>query len=90
MMSEHILIGKIKKTFGEDGNVVLKLLNDFNILDFNFFFIEINTIHVPFKVENIKNLKRNNFAIKLQYIDNKSDASEIINNNVFIESIYNH
>ena len=85
-MSEHILIGKIKKTFGEDGSVVLKLFNNFDILNFDFFFIEIDTIHVPFKVKNIKNIKNNTFVIKLQYIDNKYDASEIINNNVFIEN----
>ena len=85
MKNDLILFGRIVKVFGENGNIIVKTFENTNLKNGNFLFVEIDETYIPFKINKISTVKKNSLDIKFEFINDSTDAGEIISKNIFIE-----
>ena len=85
MKDDLILFGRIVKTSKEDGNLFIRPFEEIEYKNIDFLFVEIDGTYIPFKINEIKKIKRNSLEIKFEFINNHKDAAEIVSKNVFIE-----
>ena len=85
MKDDLILFGRIVKTSKEDGNLFIKPFEEIEYKNIDFLFVEIDGTYIPFKINEIKKIKKNSLEIKFEFINNPKDAAEIVSKNVFIE-----
>ncbi len=85
---ECFLFAKITKTHGIKGNLILLLEEERNWddIDINLIFIEIESFLVPFFVKKNSFLLKNNSKaiLKIEDINSEKEAKELINNSVFL------
>ena len=85
MKDDLILFGRIVKTSKENGNLIIRTFEEIEYTNIDFLFIEIDGTYIPFKINEIKKIKKNSLEIKFEFINNPKDAAEIVPKNVFIE-----
>lgn len=85
MKDDLILFGRIVKTSKEDGNLFIRTFEEIEYKNIDFLFVEIDGTYIPFKINEIKKIKKNSLEIKFEFINNHKDAAEIVSKNVFIE-----
>ena len=85
MKDDLILFGRIVKTSKEDGNLFIRTFEEIEYKNIDFLFVEIDGTYIPFKINEIKKIKKNSLEIKFEFINNPKDAAEIVSKNVFIE-----
>ena len=85
MKDDLILYGRIVKTSKEDGNLFIKTFEEIEFKNIDFLFVEIDGTYIPFKINEIKKIKKNSLEIKFEFINNTKEAAEIVSKNVFIE-----
>ena len=85
MKDDLILFGRIVKTSKEDGNLFIRTFEEIEYENIDFLFVEIDGTYIPFKINEIKKIKKNSLEIKFEFINNHKDAAEIVSKNVFIE-----
>lgn len=85
MKDDLILFGRIVKTSKEDGNLFIRTFEEIEYKNIDFLFVEIDGTYIPFKINEIKKIKKNSLEIKFEFINNPKEAAEIISKNVFIE-----
>ena len=85
MKDDLILFGRIVKTSKEDGNLFIRTFEEIEYKNIDFLFVEIDGTYIPFKINEIKKIKRNSLEIKFEFINNTKEAAEIVSKNVFIE-----
>lgn len=85
MKNDLILFGRILKTSKEDGNLFIKPFEEIEYKNIDFLFVEIDGTYIPFKINEIKKIKKNSLEIKFEFINNPKEAAEIVSKNVFIE-----
>ena len=85
MKDDLILFGRIVKTSKEDGNLFIKTFEEIEYKNIDFLFVEIDGTYIPFKINEIKKIKKNSLEIKFEFINNPKEAAEIVSKNVFIE-----
>lgn len=85
MKDDLILFGRIVKTSKEDGNLFIRTFEEIEYKNIDFFFVEIDGTYIPFKINEIKKIKKNSLEIKFEFINNPKEAAEIVSKNVFIE-----
>ena len=85
MKDDLILFGRIVKTSKEDGNLFIRPFEEIEYKNIDFLFVEIDGTYIPFKINEIKKIKKNSLEIKFEFINNHKDAAEIVSKNVFIE-----
>ena len=85
MKNDLILFGRILKTSKEDGNLFIRTFEEIEYKNIDFLFVEIDGTYIPFKINEIKKIKKNSLEIKFEFINNHKDAAEIVSKNVFIE-----
>ena len=85
MKDDLILFGRIVKTSKEDGNLFIRTFEKIEYKNIDFFFVEIDGTYIPFKINEIKKMKKNSLEIKFEFINNHKEAAEIVPKNVFIE-----
>ena len=85
MKNDLILFGRIVKTSKEDGNLFIRTFEEIEYKNIDFLFVEIDGTYIPFKINEIKKIKKNSLEIKFEFINNHKDAAEIVSKNVFIE-----
>ena len=85
MKDDFILFGRIVKTSKENGNLFIRTFEEIKYENIDFLFVEIDGTYIPFKINEIKKIKRNSLEIKFEFINNPKDAAEIVSKNVFIE-----
>ena len=85
MKDDLILFGRIVKTSKEDGNLFIRIFEEIEYKNIYFLFVEIDGTYIPFKINEIKKIKKNSLEIKFEFINNHKEAAEIVPKNVFIE-----
>lgn len=85
MKDDFILFGRIVKTSKEDGNLFIRTFEEIEYENIDFLFVEIDGTYIPFKINEIKKIKKNSLEIKFEFINNPKEAAEIVSKNVFIE-----
>ena len=85
MKDDLILFGRIVKTSKEYGNLFIRTFEEIEYKNIDFLFIEIDGTYIPFKINEIKKIKKNSLEIKFEFINNPKEAAEIVSKNVFIE-----
>ena len=85
MKDDFILFGRIVKTSKEDGNLFIRTFEEIEYKNIDFLFVEIDGTYIPFKINEIKKIKKNSLEIKFEFINNPKEAAEIVSKNVFIE-----
>ena len=85
MKNDFILFGRIVKTSKEDGNLFIRTFEEIEYKNIDFLFVEIDGTYIPFKINEIKKIKKNSLEIKFEFINNPKEAAEIVSKNVFIE-----
>ena len=85
MKNDLILFGRIVKTSKEDGNLFIRTFEEIEYKNIDFLFVEIDGTYIPFKINEIKKIKKNSLEIKFEFINNPKEAAEIVSKNVFIE-----
>ena len=85
MKDDLILFGRIVKTSKEDGNLFIRSFEEIEYKNIDFLFVEIDGTYIPFKINEIKKIKKNSLEIKFEFINNPKEAAEIVSKNVFIE-----
>lgn len=85
MKDDLILFGRIVKTSKEDGNLFIRTFEEIEYKNIDFLFVEIDGTYIPFKINEIKKIKKNSLEIKFEFINNPKEAAEIVSKNVFIE-----
>ena len=85
MKDDLILFGRIVKTSKEDGNLFIRPFEEIEYKNIDFLFVEIDGTYIPFKINEIKKIKKNSLEIKFEFINNPKEAAEIVSKNVFIE-----
>lgn len=85
MKENLILLGRIVKTSGEKGNIIIRTFEEIDYKNTDFLFVEIEGTYIPFKINEIKKIKKNSLNIKFEFINNPKEAAEIVSKNVFIE-----
>ena len=85
MKDDLILFGRIVKTSKEDGNLFIRTFEEIEYKNIDFLFVEIDGTYIPFKINEIKKIKKNSLEIKFEFINNHKEAAEIVPKNVFIE-----
>ena len=85
MKDDLILFGRIVKTSKEDGNLFIRTFEEIEYENIDFLFVEIDGTYIPFKINEIKKIKKNSLEIKFEFINNPKEAAEIVSKNVFIE-----
>ena len=85
MKDDLILFGRIVKTTKEDGNLFIRTFEEIEYKNIDFLFVEIDGTYIPFKINEIKKIKKNSLEIKFEFINNPKEAAEIVSKNVFIE-----
>ena len=79
-------LGKISKTFGYKGQVIVIANTDKpeKYKDLEFVFVEIQHERVPFFITEFSLQYRNSFALKIEDIDNPDQAQKLLGCNVYI------
>ena len=85
MKDDLILFGRIVKTSKEYGNLFIRTFEEIEYKNIYFLFVEIDGTYIPFKINEIKKIKKNSLEIKFEFINNHKEAAEIVPKNVFIE-----
>ena len=85
MKDDLILFGRIVKTSKEDGNLFIRPFEEIEYKNIDFLFVEIDGTYIPFKINEIKKIKKNSLEIKFEFINNTKETAEIVSKNVFIE-----
>ena len=85
MKDDLILFGRIVKTSKENGNLFIRTFEEIEYKNIDFLFVEIDGTYIPFKINEIKKIKKNSLEIKFEFINNPKEAAEIVSKNVFIE-----
>ena len=85
MKDDLILFGRIVKTSKENGNLFIRTFEEIEYKNIDFLFVEIDGTYIPFKINEIKKIKKNSLEIKFEFINNHKEAAEIVPKNVFIE-----
>ena len=85
MKDDLILFGRIVKTSKENGNLFIRSFEEIEYKNIDFLFVEIDGTYIPFKINEIKKIKKNSLEIKFEFINNHKEAAEIVSKNVFIE-----
>lgn len=85
MKDDLILFGRIVKTSKEYGNLFIRTFEEIEYKNIDFLFVEIDGTYIPFKINEIKKIKKNSLEIKFEFINNPKEAAEIVSKNVFIE-----
>ena len=85
MKDDLILFGRIVKTSKEDGNLFIRTFEEIEYKNIDFLFVELDGTYIPFKINEIKKIKKNSLEIKFEFINNPKEAAEIVPKNVFIE-----
>jgi len=85
MKDDLILFGRIVKTSKEYGNLFIRTFEEIKYKNIDFLFVEIDGTYIPFKINEIKKIKKNSLEIKFEFINNHKEAAEIVPKNVFIE-----
>ena len=79
-------LGKISKTFGYKGQVIVVMNSDSTepFEELEFVFVGIQHERVPFFIEECIAQSKNTFVVKLEYINNPDDAKQILGCNLYI------
>lgn len=82
-----IEIGRIKKTFGKDGKLIILLESEIDISteELNFIFVEINQRKIPFYIIDYT-LKQDHLEVSFEDINSPELAGTLIGSYAFIES----
>jgi len=85
--SNIIEIGRIKKSHGKDGKLIIPLDTDIEIeqLDLKFIIVEIHKKHIPYFIEEYS-FKNEYLEVKFEDIDSPESARHLVGNYAFIES----
>lgn len=84
-LSKLRLLGRLGKPWGHRGELVLHL-DDIRfeaVLSFNFLFVEIDGLRVPFAVVHVREHPRVGAVVKFQGMDDPQAASVLVNRAVF-------
>ena len=81
--SDTSRIGKILKTHGINGEVVVNLDCDLDLTEIKCVFLDIDSILVPFFAENVRQRSAESLLVKFDGIENESEAGEIVGKEVF-------
>ena len=58
MKDDLILFGRIVKTSKEDGNLFIRTFEEIEYKNIDFLFVEIDGTYIPFKINEIKKIKK--------------------------------
>ena len=83
--SKLIEIGRIKKSHGKDGKLIIPLDVDLEHQDISFIIVEINKRLIPFFIEKYS-LKQDILEAKLEDVNSPEEARKLFGNYAFIES----
>ena len=84
MKDDFILFGRIVKTSKEDGNLFIRTFEEIEYKNIDFLFVEIDGTYIPFKINEIKKIKKNSLEIKFVFIEKKFCTSKEENKNEII------
>ena len=76
-------IGKILKTHGINGEVVVNLNYDLDLSELKCVFLDLDSILVPFFAENVRQRSDESVLVKFDGIENETEAGEIVGKEVF-------
>ena len=81
---EYCSIGFIRKTHGFRGDIKIAIDEHFeeDVLNSEFFFIEIEGFKVPFRIVNVDNTR--DLVVKLHGIESNNDAANIIGKAIYL------
>lgn len=83
---EHFLIGRVIRTHGLDGSLVVKLSEDVLLSNFpQYFVLSIRNQKVPWFIHHCESISRNSFIVKFDYINHQVDAKPLIGCSVYAE-----
>jgi len=84
--NELILLGKILKTYGHDGHVLITLEGDFlgEIKEMELLFIVVDELMVPFFISSILNHGENSILVSFDGYESKDSMEEFVGCNIMV------
>jgi 16S rRNA processing protein RimM len=82
----HFQLGRLTRKHGFKGNVVLKLDTDRPeaYVDLESFWLESSSGRIPFFIEDLKSLKRDEWVLKLEGVDTEADLLPLLGQLVWL------
>ena len=81
--SETSVIGRIIKTHGINGEVVVNIDCDIDVAELSCIILDIDGILVPFFTESTRQRSTESILLKIDGIDNEIQAAEIVNHDIY-------
>ena len=77
-------IGRINRSHGVNGMVIMQCINEMRTDKLNVIFVEISGLKIPYKIEKAKQHHNDKLFLALQDVNSKDDTADLVLNNVFV------